>query len=267
MASSKDRERELARRRLERRRQREAAQRAARRRAALTIAGVVVAVLAVIGGVALLSSGDTKGKKAAVAATATPTAGTAAPVAGCTNTAPTPGKPQTFKSEPAMTIAKANYTMDLQTNCGLIEMTLYGAKAPHTVNTLKFLADKGYYNGTKCHRLTTGEGLKVLQCGDPKGDGTGGPGFTIPEENLKGAVYTRGVVAMAKTAAPHSTGSQMFLVIEDSQLPPQYTVVGKITKGLDILDKVLAAGVEGGGSDGPPAQPVYLEKVTVTKAA
>ena len=262
MASSKDRERELARRRLERRQQREAAQRAARRRAALTIAGTVAAVLALvaIGAFVLNNTDDNKSKNSSVKSTP-------GPVAACTSTAPTPGKPQTFKSEPPLTIAKTNYTMDLQTNCGLIEMTLDGAKAPHTVNTLKFLADKGYYDGTKCHRLTTGEGLKVLQCGDPKGDGTGGPGFTIPEENLTGATYTRGTVAMAKTSAPHSTGSQMFLVIEDSQLPPQYTVVGKITKGLDILDKVLAAGVQGGGSDGPPAQPVYLEKVTVTKAA
>lgn len=258
MASSKDRERELARRRLERRQQREAAQRAARRRAALTIAGTVVAVLALVAvGALVLNNDDNKGKKT----------GSKAAVGTCTNDAPSPGKPQTFKSEPPLTTEKANYTMDLQTNCGLIELTLDGAKAPHTVNTLKFLADKGYYDGTTCHRLTTGEGLKVLQCGDPKGDGTGGPGFTIPEENLTGANYKRGVVAMAKTSAPHSTGSQMFLVIEDSQLPPQYTVVGSITKGLDILDKVLAEGVADGGQDGAPKQPVYLLKVTVTKAA
>lgn len=260
MASSKDRERELARRRLERRQQREAQQRAARRRAAITIAAVVAAVLALVGIAAYALDGDDKGKKAAVK----PTPG---PVTSCTSDVPKQGKPQTFQSEPPLTTAKADYVMALQTNCGLLELTLDGAKAPHTVNTLKFLSDKGYYDGTKCHRLTTSAGLKVLQCGDPKGDGTGGPGFTIAEENLTGAVYTRGVVAMAKTQAPHSTGSQMFLVIEDSQLPPQYTVVGRITKGLDILDKVLQVGVEGGGDDGAPAQPVYLEKVTVTKAA
>ena len=260
MASSKDRERELARRRLERRQLREAQQRAARRRAMITVAGTIVAVLAIVGVVALVA-GNGDGKKK--------TGDGKALVAGCDNTKPAPITPQTFPSEPPVTTKPANYVMDMQTNCGDIQLTLDGAKAPHTVNTLKFLADKHYYDGTKCHRLTKGEGLKVLQCGDPNGDGSGGPGYTIAEENLQGATYTRGVVAMAKTSAPHSTGSQLFLVIQDSQLPPQYTVVGHITKGLDILDKILAAGVivgQSGPDDGAPKQPVYLKKVTVELA-
>jgi peptidyl-prolyl cis-trans isomerase B (cyclophilin B) len=265
VASSKDRERELARRRLERRQLREAQQRAARRRAMLTIAGTVVAVLAVIGVVALVTGGGDDKKPSAASPSAS--SGTSV-VDGCTTpaTPPTPAK-QTYAKEPPLTVAKATYTMAMQTNCGQIELSLDAAKAPHTVNSLKFLADKGYYNNTKCHRLTTGEGLQVLQCGDPAGDGTGGPGYTLAEENLTGATYKRGTVAMAKTSAPHSTGSQFFLVIKDSQLPPQYTPVGTISKGLDILDKILAAGVSGGGSDGPPAQPVYLLKVTVSKAS
>jgi peptidyl-prolyl cis-trans isomerase B (cyclophilin B) len=229
---------------------------------------VVAVVLVLVVAIALLSGGSSKKPLASLSPTTQPSAAPTAtnPVAGCTTYTGPAVKPMTFAKEPPITTKAVPYLMTMSTNCGTIELTLDGAKAPHTVNTLKFLADKGYYDGTKCHRLTTSAGLKVLQCGDPKGDGTGGPGFTIPEENLKGAVYTRGIVAMAKTSAPHSTGSQMFLVIADSQLPPQYTVVGHITKGLDILDKILAAGVQGGGEDGPPAQPVYLAKVTVVAA-
>lgn len=132
--------------------------------------------------------------------------------------------------EPKITIDKtAEYTMSLKTNVGDIAIAMDAAKTPSTVNSFKSLADKKYFDNTKCHRLTT-QGIYVLQCGDPKGDGTGGPGYTIPDENLKslgkpaadGAVtYKAGTVAMANTGQPHTGGSQFFLVYKDTKLPPR----------------------------------------------
>lgn len=176
---------------------------------------------------------------------------------------------RTFKAEPKLTIdTAAKYTMTLQTSCGAIAVALEAAKAPHTVNLLKFLADGRFYDGTFCHRSVTSASLTILQCGDPTGTGTGQIGFTIGEENLKGATYPRGTLAMAKTSASHSTGSQFFLVDKDSQLPPEYTVAGHISSGLDVLDKLMAVGDDGSSQagGGAPNQKIFLEKVTVTKS-
>jgi peptidyl-prolyl cis-trans isomerase B (cyclophilin B) len=133
----------------------------------------------------------------------------------------------------------------------------------------------GYFDGTPCHRLTTSESLKVLQCGDPTGLGTGGPGYTINDEPPTSlatdaqsgvAVYPRGTVAMAKTAAPDSGGSQFFLVYADSQLPPDYTVFGTIgDAGLATLDAIAAAGSDGSSgspSDGAPVSAVTIQTAT-----
>jgi peptidyl-prolyl cis-trans isomerase B (cyclophilin B) len=148
------------------------------------------------------------------------------------------------------------------------------AKTPRTVNSFKHLADKKYFDGTKCHRLTT-EGIFVLQCGDPTGDGTGGPGYTIPDENLDslgkagadGSVtFPAGTVAMANTGQPGTGGSQFFLVYKDTKLPPSYTPFGKIdAAGLKAVQEVAEAGVAGGAKDGAPKKPVTIEKATVTK--
>jgi peptidyl-prolyl cis-trans isomerase B (cyclophilin B) len=169
-----------------------------------------------------------------------------------------------------VSIARATYTATLQTNCGSLTVALDGAKAPQTVNSFAFLAGKGYFAGTPCHRLTT-SGIYVLQCGDPTGTGTGGPGYTLPEENLpkgSGVTYPAGTVAMARTSQKHSGGSQFFLVYKDTTLPADYTVFGRITKGLDILTRVAHAGSDNsnGQGDGKPNQAVVLQKVTVRKA-
>lgn len=260
------RERELARRRYERRQQLRAQRRQQRRRVGLVISGVLGAVLIVGGAVAwaLVASGG-GGKDSVKTATPKVSPSTAPFDVACGGTKPAAPKRLSFPSEPPMTIDTAkSYTMTLDTSCGQIVVALEAKKAPHTVNTLSFLAGKGYYDGTFCHRETTSATLTVLQCGDPTGTGSGGPGFTLPEENLKGATYGRGVVAMAKTSAPHSTGSQFFLIDKDSQLPPQYTVVGHITKGLDVLDKIFSLGiVPADSSDGAPKQRVYLNRVSV----
>jgi peptidyl-prolyl cis-trans isomerase B (cyclophilin B) len=164
-----------------------------------------------------------------------------------------------------MTIDPAKkYTMTLHTNQGDIVIALNAAKAPHTVNSFAFLAGQKFFDGSHCHRLTT-QGIYVLQCGDPTGTGTGGPGYQFRDENLAGATYRAGTVAMAN-AGPNTNGSQFFLVYKDTALPPSYTPFGTITSGLRVVAKVAAAGDDGsnGDGDGRPNMSVVLAGVTVT---
>ncbi|MFD5770200.1 peptidylprolyl isomerase [Streptomyces sp. NPDC127049] len=181
---------------------------------------------------------------------------------------------ETLPGEPKMGIeAKGTYAFALKTNEGDVTVEMDAAKTPRTVNSFKHLADKKYFDGSKCHRLTT-SGIFVLQCGDPEGTGMGGPGYNIPDENLDAlgkpgadgkVVYKAGTVAMANTGQPSTGGSQFFLVYKDSPLPPQYTPFGTIdAAGLKTVQKVGAAGVEGGGGDGAPKKPVTIEKATVS---
>lgn len=158
------------------------------------------------------------------------------------------------------------------TNCGVIEVTTVGKKAPITITSLQTLMKAKYFDGTYCHRLTT-QGLFVLQCGDPTASGSGSPtgwkGYV--DENLPKAAginYPAGTLAMANSG-PNTNGSQMFFVYADTQLGPNYTIIGKITKGLDIVKFVAAAGAassdgQGGyvrSGDGLPIQTVSLNKV------
>lgn len=124
-----------------------------------------------------------------------------------------------------------------------------------------YLAQKNFFDKTSCHRLTSG-GLNVLQCGDPTAKGTGGPGYQYANENTNGAMYTEGTLAMAHSQLPDSNGSQFFMVYKDSQLQPDYTVFGKITKGLDVLQKVAKAGSDPKG-DGKPKKKVEIQDVTI----
>jgi peptidyl-prolyl cis-trans isomerase B (cyclophilin B) len=163
----------------------------------------------------------------------------------------------------------------MSTNQGNVGLQLDNAKAPCTVNSFANLAQQGYFNDTSCHRLTTGEGLSVLQCGDPKGDGSGGPGYQFANEypsdqyqpdspDLQNPViYPRGTLAMAN-AGPGTNGSQFFLVYKDSTLPPNYTAFGTIDQtGLATLDKIAAAGVDpaSGQGDGKPKLPVQIKTI------
>lgn len=152
----------------------------------------------------------------------------------------------------------------LSTNCGTIVITTVGNKAPWTLTELSTLAKAGYFDGSLCHRLTTA-GIFVLQCGDPTATGTGGPGFSYPDENLPANVqnnYPAGTVAMANSG-PGTNGSQFFLVFADTSLGPNYTIWGKITKGLDIVQAIAKAGVKGGAVDGTPNQRIALTRVRV----
>jgi peptidyl-prolyl cis-trans isomerase B (cyclophilin B) len=201
----------------------------------------------------------------------TPSATTSASTsstAGCSTPPTVKPTQQTFPKEPALTVKARTYTATIVTNCGTIVATLDAAKAPHTVNSFAFLAGKHYFDNSPCHRLVT-SGIHVLQCGDPTGTGTGGPGYTIPDENLAGATYPTGTLAMANTGSPHTGGSQFFFVYGDTPLPPQYTPFGKVVRGLDILRKIAAAGDDGsngGAGDGKPNQPVVIESFRVKPA-
>jgi peptidyl-prolyl cis-trans isomerase B (cyclophilin B) len=273
------REQQLARARAARRAQRQQQRARQRRLVAAILAGVLV--LAAVGvGLAVGLSGSSNKSTVTAASpsassspvdSATPTPSTSAiTTTACGATKPTlvPAT-RTFKAEPKLTIdTAAKYTMTLDTSCGAITISLEAAAAPHTVNLLNFLANEHFYDGTRCHRSTNVAALTVLQCGDPTGTGSGQIGFSIAEENTKGATYTRGTLAMANTGAAKSTQSQFFLVDKDSQLPASYTVAGHITAGLAVLDKILALGNDSsnGTGDGAPKQNVYLNKVTVTKS-
>jgi peptidyl-prolyl cis-trans isomerase B (cyclophilin B) len=163
--------------------------------------------------------------------------------------------------------------MTITTDRGVIEVELDAGNAPCTYTSLAYLAAQGFYNGSSCHRLTT-DGIFVLQCGDPTGTGSGGPTYKLAEENLPTGdqpLYPRGTVAMAKTPEPSTTGSQFFLVYDDTELPGDYTIVGTITEGLDVIEEIAADGAvdpttgqEAG--DGSPRTPVLIETLEVGAA-
>lgn len=161
--------------------------------------------------------------------------------------------------------AGRSYDMVLETNCGRIVISTLPDKAPQTVNSMLFLTEQKYFDLTACHRLTTA-GIFVLQCGDPTASGSGGPGYELPDENVPADVpdnYPAGTVAMAN-AGPGTAGSQFFIVYDDSTLPsPSYTIWGTVTEGLDVVRRIAAAGVQGGGTDGSPAQGTVIERATV----
>ncbi|WP_206796699.1 peptidylprolyl isomerase [Amycolatopsis sp. MtRt-6] len=181
-------------------------------------------------------------------------------------TSPAPKKVALPPDGPAP--SKGTVDVRLATTAGDIGLTLDRALAPCTVVNFLSLARQGFYDGTSCHRLSVSTGLQMLQCGDPTGDGTGGPGYTIRDELFPGLTYGRGVLAMAKTQAPDSGGSQFFLVFGEITIPPEYTVFGSIDDpGLDVLDRVARAGTDPakpgiGDGSGPPKVPVTFTRVS-----
>jgi len=240
------RERELARAKYERQLQRRTQRQARERTLKLVVSGALV--LLVVLGIGLANHKSTA----------------ANPVSSCKQVGP--NRPNNMKFAKVPANARAGSGIVLETNCGVVNITL-NKSAPKTTAAMSFLANRGFFNQTQCHRLTT-QGIYVLQCGDPTATGSGGPGFSFKDENLPkatggSAIYKRGTVAMANSGA-NTNGSQFFLVYKDSPLPPNYSVWGKITGGLGTLDKIAAAGVAGGGADGQPNQRVVIGKATVT---
>ena len=289
--------RATAKRKLERQLERRAKQ--ARTRRIVVIAGGVIASLALIAAIVatvVISNNDHKRN------TATPSSSTAASSSPESSTpgAPTPTAGPMPAFQPSATVGAncqypasqdkaakpvkpprtgkiptdpAQVSVSMATNQGNIGLMLANNESPCTVNSFASLIGQKYFDNTKCHRLTTSPDLAVLQCGDPKGDGTGGPGYQFANEyptdqyppndpKLKEpVVYPRGTLAMAN-AGPGTNGSQFFLVYKDSQLPPNYTVFGKIQDdGLATLDKIAKGGVSGGGDDGPPATEVTIKSM------
>ncbi len=177
---------------------------------------------------------------------------------------PVPGRTPTTPATADATIV---------TNAGPIVVHLDTAKAPCTVNSFESLIRQNYFDNTPCHRLTDEPSMSVLQCGDPTGQGRGGPGYRFANEyptnqfrpfdpQLRQAVkYPRGTLAMAN-AGPDTNGSQFFIVYKDSMLPPTYTVFGQVDKtGFAIVDDLAAPGIADGSHDGKPARPVTIKSI------
>ena len=255
MAGSKQRERELARQRWIRQQQARAdAKRRARRRA--QIIGAALSVALIIGGVFLFANPFASNNGASAATTVS-----------CTYT-PKTGEKTGDKTPPGLPTATAPktglYNIAISTNQGEIDLQLDASKAPCTVHSFLHLAQSGFYDATKCHRLLTGGAGKVLQCGDPTASGSGGPGYQFADENLAGATYKKGTVAMANSG-PNTNGSQFFMVYGDSSFPASYTPFGTITSGIDVLQKIAKGGVTGENKDTPKTK-VEIKSVTVTGA-
>lgn len=278
---SNEQRREAAKRKLERQLVRRAER--ARRRKQLTIAGSilgVVAVVAVVSVVYVVTRGDDDASTAQESTTSAPAdsliaSGRTEPLPETVNCSyPAAAQPAAKENTPPRTdnvpTSDEPLSYSMTTTAGNIGLTLNNPESPCTVNSFVSLANQGYFDGTTCHRLTTGPGLQVLQCGDPTGTGQGGPGYQFADEfptdtfaegdpAAQTAIsYPRGTLAMAN-AGPGTNGSQFFLVYGDSELPPAYTAFGTIDEtGLATLDAIAAKGVEGGASDGAPAEPVDI---------
>ncbi|NHA68473.1 peptidylprolyl isomerase [Phycicoccus flavus] len=271
---TKKQERARQRRRWEKRRATQA--RKAEQRARLTRVGAVVGVVVVVVGLlgvlgATLGGSDEAAPAASSSAGASPSpSGTT--LAGCETPPPPLGTSSELDLPDKRTAAGRTFTATLTTTCGDIVVRLDGTKAPQAVAAFVALAKANYYQDSPCHRLVTAETLKVLQCGDPTGTGSGDPGFGYGVENApKDGRYPRGTLAMARTQDPEKgTGGQFFVVYGDSTLPDPdgYTVFGRVTKGLDIVDKVAAQGVapnDASPDDGSPAAPISILRVAVTE--
>jgi peptidyl-prolyl cis-trans isomerase B (cyclophilin B) len=270
--------REAAQRQLEQQLERSAQRE--RRQRLLTVIGAVTAIAVAVGAIAFFVFKGNKHDEAP--ATAAPKSGPTDLVRGGPDQLPAfkapadlgancqypAGEKAAKQIEPPKTgkvpTDPAKISVSMATNQGNIGLWLNNAEAPCTVNSFASLAQKGFFDGTVCHRLTTAPGLGVLQCGDPTGTGTGGPGYKFANEYptnqypkddpalSKPVLYPRGTLAMANSG-PDTNGSQFFLVYKDSQLPPNYTVFGSIdATGLATLDKIADAKVEGGGDDCKP---------------
>jgi len=277
--------RATAKRKLERQLERRAAKERKRRIFTIvgSVAGAIVVVAAVVATI-VLNKDDSDSQNTASTSEATTSSAPAAPGAlpafaapaglgqncqypASTGKASKPVKPPRTGKVPT---EPAQVSASLETNQGDIGLMLDNGKSPCTVNSFASLANQGFFKDTKCHRLTTAEALSVLQCGDPTGEGSGGPGYKFADEYptnqfqpddpklMEPVKYPRGTLAMANAGAG-TNGSQFFLVYKDSQLPPNYTVFGTIDEtGLATLDKIGAAGTADGSDDGKPKSDIQI---------
>ena len=277
-------------RQLARQHQRRQAERRNQQRKRQLTTIVVALVIAFVGGgiayVAFTGGDDTHaGASGATGTTDQPTGATGA--TGSSNTVePQPGpasvacggkepedatKPKPQFSEPEQVVKEGTtYTAEMQTSCGTIVIELLADRAPETVNSFVFLAQKGYFDGQRIHRLDTS--IDVIQGGDPTGTGSGGPGYTIPDELTGDESYGPGTLAMAN-AGPDTGGSQFFLITGDAghnlDSSPAYTIFGMVVEGLDVAKRIQELPIQDPSTGIPgqqPKQSVYIEKVTIRES-
>ena len=277
MAGKKERQRRLARERYQRNLSRRAAHHErARRITGITLACLLVAGLGV-GGFFLFGGGPAHHPAAAAPSrpastpSASPSPSAAVPVAEPAHTCAynvSGTASRKVALPPKHPDFRAHYQATIRTNRGNIVINLLNSKATCAVNSFVSLASQKFYNKTSCHRLVT-SGIFVLQCGDPTGTGSGGPGYQFSDENLAGAKYPAGTLAMANSG-PNTNGSQFFLVYKNTPgLQPNYTPFGTIVSGLKIVQNVAKAGsdnafaAQGGG--GHPKEKVVIKSVTIKK--
>jgi peptidyl-prolyl cis-trans isomerase B (cyclophilin B) len=217
------------------------------RRPALIFVGALAAIAIIVVAVVLITGGSDDSGDASVA-----------DVNSCQKVdAPAPKDvqlPAPDATSPTATGATFN------TSCGSFTIE-FDPDSPKTAASMEYLVDKGFYDGLDFHRVVPGF---VVQGGDPSGDGSGGPGYSVTEAPPKDTKYTKGVVAMAKTGteAAGTSGSQFFVVSgADAGLPPDYAVVGKVTEGMDTIDRIDALGQ----GDGPPSMPVVIDSATLVQ--
>jgi peptidyl-prolyl cis-trans isomerase B (cyclophilin B) len=183
------------------------------------------------------------------------------PRQGCREVEQPQPKPDGGAKKPSAKLDPAKtYRVVLETSCGNITIRLDQKNSPNTAASFASLTRAGFYDGTVFHRIVPGF---VIQGGDPTGTGTGGPGYSVRDKPPAGTVYTEGVVAMAKTAVePAGTsGSQFYIVTApDAELPPDYALLGKVVKGLDVALAIGELGDPASGGAGTPLQPVVIEK-------
>lgn len=184
---------------------------------------------------------------------------TTASAAGCKQVA-APKPKQVSLEGPKQTVKPGEkLTAVVATSCGSFEIALDTKRAPKTANSFAYLAEEGFYDGLDFHRIVP---EFVIQGGDPLGDGTGGPGYKVVEKPPANLAYTKGIVAMAKSPAepPGSSGSQFFVVTgADAGLPPEYALVGKVGKGMDVVERIGKLGTPAE----KPKQTVLIEKMTI----
>jgi cyclophilin family peptidyl-prolyl cis-trans isomerase len=277
--STNKQRRQAAQRHLQRQLERRAEEAKKRRRnlgITLAVVAAVVVVAAALLFTGLLGGDDEDPVAADDTTSSTPTSSAAAPSTNadgtvtCTYAADDSGNPNLTDvgtpPTPESTPAQGTSTLLMRTDQGNLTLTLDRATAPCAAASFTYLAEQSFFDGSTCHRLVVQPSFGVLQCGDPTGTGSGGPSYKYAEEVTPETTYPRGTIAMAKTAAPGTTGSQFFLTFVDTELPPEYTVVGTVDEaGLAVLDQVAAGGIEGVGpeGDGAPATPVTIEDMAI----
>lgn len=221
---------------------------------------VGAAMLAACASTTTAAGGTTSTKSTAKASIAPASPGTV----NCTYTTSTaPAKP-VDPPNGANVPATGKVAAVITTNEGAITITMDRAKTPCTINSFLSLSQQKFYDNTKCHRLVD-NGLFILQCGDPTGKGTGGPGYTYRDETYATDTFPAGTVAMAN-AGPNTNGSQFFLVYADTPLPPSYTVFGHMdAAGIAVVTKIAADGQDNSMSagGGKPKNPAQIVSVTV----